>query len=87
MGKASRQKREGRAAGRGSVVLWGVLADGQLGNTLFPTMEAARAAAVALREEMPASTVEWAQVGVTLLMRRPMRPKIERVGLVVPGKP
>lgn len=89
MGKASREKRDGKpatGAQQGAVVLWAVLADGQMGNVLFPDMEAAKAEALKLREAMPASTVEWAQVGVTLLMRRPLRPKIETVGLVAPNR-
>ena len=81
MGKASREKREGRPAKGGSVVLWGVLVDGQIANYLFPDMEQARATATRLREEMPASTVEYAQVGITLLMRRALRPKIDTVRL------
>jgi len=86
MGKARAAKRQGKpatGAAKGAVVLWAVLADGQMGNVLFPDMESARTEAHRLREAMPASTVEWAQVGVTLLMRRPMRPKIEVVHGVV----
>jgi hypothetical protein len=82
MGKASRAKREGRPADGSTAIFWAVLADGQIGNYLFPDMASAKAAAVKLREEMPASVVEWAQVGVTLLVRRPMRPKIEAVRAV-----
>lgn len=87
MGKASRSKREGKpatGANRGAVVLWAVLMDGQLGSFLFPDVEQARAAAVRLREEHPASVVEWAQVGITLLMRRPLPPKIDVVRLDAP---
>ena len=80
MGRASRAKRDGRTApAHERAVLWGVLMDGQLGSQLQPTREQAELVARALREEHPASVVEWAQVGVTLLMRRPLRPKIEVV--------
>ena len=80
MGKASSSKRKGKpatGASKGAVVLWGVLMDGQLGSYLFPTMEMAEQSARKLREEHPASTLEWCQVGITLLMRRPLKPKIE----------
>lgn len=79
MGRASTAKRDGRPAKDERVVLWAVLCDGQMGNFLFPDRRAAESSALALREERPASVVEYAQVGVELLMRRPFRPKIERV--------
>lgn len=93
VGRASRSKRGGRpaqGADAGRVVLWGVLMDGSLGNFLFPDSATAEREARRLREEHPASTLEWAQVGVQLLMRRPLRPKIGRMqrvpdGLEAPG--
>jgi hypothetical protein len=84
MGKASRSKATGKPA-VGTAVLWAVLVDGRLADHLFPDMRAAKTAALALREDMPASTVEWAQVGITLLMRRPLRPKIDVVRLGAPS--
>lgn len=83
MGKAARAKREGAPA-EGRIVLWAVLVDGQMGSYLFPDMASARATAVRLRDERPASVVEYAQVGVQLLLRRPMRPKIDVVRVGAP---
>lgn len=83
MGRASRSKRDGRPAAD-RVVLWGVLVDGMLGSQLQGTREAAETVARALREEHPASVVEWAQLGITVLMRRPMRPKLDVVRLEAP---
>jgi len=80
MGKASREKREGREVKEDlRVVLWGVLMDGQLGSQLQPTAEAAEKVARALREEHPASILEWCQIGIVVLSRRPLRPKIDVV--------
>ena len=84
MGRASRRKRVGALAD-GRVVLWGVLMDGQLGSQLQPDAESAERVARALREEHPASVLEWCQVGVVLLMRRPLRPKIDVVRLEAPA--
>lgn len=84
MGKASRSKREGRPAHDERVVLWAVLVDGQMGNYLFPDRHAAYSQALKLREQMPASQVEIVQVGITLLLRRQLRPKIEVAKLEVP---
>lgn len=78
MGRASRAKREGKPAAD-KIVLWGVLMDGQLGSQLQPDLESARRVAMMLREQHPASVVETAQLGITVLLRRPYKPKIEAV--------
>lgn len=80
MGRASREKREGKPNDDElRVVLWCVLMDGQIGSQLFPDAAAAEKVARALRDEHPASILEWGQVGMVLLSRRPLRPKIEKV--------